>query len=463
MDHRQKLRNWFLFRYSIILMTSISDFFFLTIFFESIIKLFQTHHQQRLSSFRSVSYSSNKRKMNLFSALATAFLGLASPGAAFMAPKLVGTPSALKDIPDGYVGGFAQSQPQYAYPQLDPDLSDIEIMDNMDNIDKLTRQQKIKWPQFSWLSVPGDESSRIYQMFAPEISRLGYTDEGRIYSIICPQQGFGTALLGEMNVEVTVTGCRGWCEEDKNAVYADLGVKGRIWFSTNSQSLPLLQTLNEILGDRGFPMSKEQAINVTTHNPREPWNPIFRLINGTAAEFPHPEYAQHWDEAYGVAHLNVEIGTIETTGDDKVDEFNQVILDIFNLGSGNILKKGSILSWNVWFTEPELVDQDEWQAHADFWRKSLDVLHRSPTDLTNKYDEQTYFDGSQFKPLKTAAVQEAKLINRFISKWKKNIMSDAAEHLISTLRGIDEKLFKSDDGIEEKLMRREIKEKYGKE
>lgn len=402
--------------------------------------------------------------MNRFSALATAFLGMASPGAAFTAPKLAGTPSTtmLKDIPDGYVGGFAQSQEQYAYPQLAPDLSDIPVMDNMDNIDKLTRQQQVHWPQFSWCSKLGDPSSRIYQMFAPNISRLGYNDEGRVYSIICPQQGFGTALLGEMNVEVTVTGCRGWAEEDKQTIYADLGVKGRIWFTTNSQSLPLLRTLNEILGEKGFPMSKAQSINVTTHNPREPWNPWFRLMNGTAPEFPHPEYVQHWDEAYGVAHLNVEIGAMEKTGDEKIDDFNQMVLDIFNLGSGNILTKGNTLSWNVWFTEPELVDQKEWQDHADFWRKSLDVLHRSPTDLTNKYDEQTYYDGTVFKPLQNAALTEAKIINKFIKKWKRDKMHDAAEHLISTIKGIDSRLFHSDDGVEEKLMKKEIERKLGK-
>ena len=85
----------------------------------------------------------------------------------------------------GWVGGFAQSNPAFAYPT--PDLSSLPIFGNLENIDKLERQQKVVWPEFSWNSVPdGKDQERCYQMFAPDISRLGYTAEGRVYSIICP-------------------------------------------------------------------------------------------------------------------------------------------------------------------------------------------------------------------------------------------------------------------------------------
>jgi len=378
--------------------------------------------------------------MNHFSALATAFLGMASPGAAFMAPKLSGTPTVLNL--DGWKGGFSESEEKFSYPRLAPDMSDIKIMDNMDNIDKLTRMQKVMWPQFSWESILGDPSSRTYQMFAPDISRLGYTDDGQIFSIICPQQGYGSALIGEMNVEVTVTGCRGWCNEADRDLYADLGVKGRIWFTSDDRTLPLLKGLEEILGANNFPFSKEHSINVTTHNKREPWNPIFRLKNGTAPEFPHPEFTQHWDEAFGVGHLNVQVGAMELTGDEKVDEFNQMILNIFNLISGNILTDGNTLSWNVWFTEPEPVNQTEWKNHADKWRTSLDVEHRYPVDgYKNIHDQQTYFDGTEYKPLKGAAIAEAKYINAFVKKHKKKRLDDAKEHLFGVIGGIDEKFF----------------------
>jgi hypothetical protein len=110
-------------------------------------------------------------------------------------------------VPPGWIGGFAQSNPAFDYPH--PDLSSLKLLHNMDNIDKLQRQQKVLWPEFSWQTVVGTEASRCFQMFAPDISRLGYTDEGRIYSIICPQQGACSPIFGCMNIEVSVTGNRG--------------------------------------------------------------------------------------------------------------------------------------------------------------------------------------------------------------------------------------------------------------
>lgn len=98
---------------------------------------------------------------------------------------------------------FAQSNVDFAFPS--PDLSSIEITTNMANIDRLTRMQKAKWPEFSWEIVRGQENTRVFQTFEENISRLGYDNEGRIWSIICPQQGF-RSYIGNLNVEVSVTG-----------------------------------------------------------------------------------------------------------------------------------------------------------------------------------------------------------------------------------------------------------------
>ena len=75
----------------------------------------------------------------------------------------------------------------------------------MENIDKLTRMQKVRFPEFSWEMLPGSPSTRIFTTFATYISRMGYDNNGRVWSIICPQMGFGGAI-GNFNVEVTVTG-----------------------------------------------------------------------------------------------------------------------------------------------------------------------------------------------------------------------------------------------------------------
>ena len=44
----------------------------------------------------------------------------------------------------------------------------------------------------------------------------------------------------------------------------------------------------------------------------------------------------------------MEIGAILEEKDvtEMVDDFNQMILNIFNIGSGNMLKKNNVLTWS---------------------------------------------------------------------------------------------------------------------
>ena len=312
----------------------------------------------------------------------------------------------------GWVGGFAQSNPDFAYPN--PDLSSLPIEKNRTNIPKLQRQQKVLWPEFSWETEPGkDDPKRCYQMFAPDISRLGYTNEGKVYSIICPQQGAASPHLGSMNVEVTVTGNRGWADESTKELAADMSVEGRIWFSPSAHEHVLVQQIASHFNKNNlpFPSSKANAIIVSTFKPGQPDQPLFPLTKGSSTDFPIPDFAKHEDIAWSLGHLGVEIGPIIKTGVDIVDKFNQLVLDAFNTASGNMLKEGNILTWNVWFTAPELVDQEEWTEHTEKWRKSIDADHGSPEgDGT----DARYFDGTPFKPLKELLIEELPKIIKFI-------------------------------------------------
>lgn len=314
----------------------------------------------------------------------------------------------------GWVGGFAQSNPAFAYPT--PDLSSLPIFGNLENIDKLERQQKVVWPEFSWNSVPdGKDQERCYQMFAPDISRLGYTAEGRVYSIICPQQGICSPQLGTLNVEVTVTGNRGWADETNRTLAADMSVQGRIWFSPSANQRPLVKRIGAHFQASGlpFPFNKANAIVVQTSLPGDPEQVLFPLIKGQTDRFPIPAFAQHETLAFTVGHLDVEIGAIERTGVAKVDDFNQAVLDIFNLGAGNMLKQNNVLSWNVWFTAPEPVDQAEWAAHAEYWRTSIDADHGSPD---GDGSPARYFDGSPFKPVATIEEEEEAILAAWLAK-----------------------------------------------
>jgi hypothetical protein len=90
----------------------------------------------------------------------------------------------------------------------------------------------------------------------------------------------------------------------------------------------------------------------------------------------------------------VQIGSIIKTGDKVADDFNELVLGIFNTASGNMLKSGNILTWNVWFTAPEYVDTEEWSKHAEKWRKSINADHGSPE---GEGTDARYFDGTPFK------------------------------------------------------------------
>ena len=296
------------------------------------------------------------------------------------------------------------------------DLSQYDMLDNLANIRLLKRQQKVLWPEFSWESEPGAaDTKRCYQMFAPDISRLGYTNKGRVYSIICPQQGACAPNIGSMNVEVTVTGNRGWADETDRTLAADMSVVGKIWFSPSANKNEVLdEIINDFKkNDLRFPSTKEHAIVIGTFKPGFPDQIEFPLSSGSSTGFPIPEFAKHEGISWTHGHLGVEIGAIKKTGNQKVDDFNQVVLDIFNMAAGNMLQEGNTLTWNVWFTGPELVDQAEWANHAEKWRLSLNSDHGSPEGPGTT---PRHFDGTPFKPLKALVEDELPKILAFSAK-----------------------------------------------
>lgn len=319
-------------------------------------------------------------------------------------------------VPPGWVGGFAESNPKFAYgPDSYPDLSSLPMLDNMANINLLERQQGVEWPEFSWITQPGgDESTRCFRMFAPYISRLGYTNTGRVYSIICPQQGIYIKGIGYLNVEVTVTGQRGWVNETTREVAADMTVEAKVWFGPSAHKSSFGEKLLEFFTyfNYPFPSKKKNAVIITTHAPGNPDNPIFPVRKGETKLFQSPSFARH-PKAWTVANVEVEIGPVQKRGISIVDEFNNLVVELFNLVSGNLLLSGNLLSWNVWFKAPRLVDQEEWRDHAEKWRKSIDEDHGSPDgEGTNA----RYFDGSPFKPFENLIDEKVKEIIEWIKE-----------------------------------------------
>lgn len=318
------------------------------------------------------------------------------------------------DVPPGWVGGFAESNPKFSYPT--PDLSSLPMLDNMANINLLQRQQGVEWPEFSWETEKGKaDPKRCFQMFAPYISRLGYTNTGRVYSIICPQQGVYITDIGYLNVEVTVTGQRGWVDEPNRTLAADMTIEAKIWFGPSAHKSSLGEKLLALctrFSGCPFPTKKANAILVTAHKHKDPDQPIFPVRKGETTLFESPEFAKH-PEAWTVGNVEVEIGPIKKRGYAVVDDFNELVMDLFNLGSGNMLQPGNLLSWNVWFKAPGLVDKEEWRDHAEKWRKSIDEDHGSPDGPgTNA----RYFDGTPFKPIESLVEEKVEEIFTWIHK-----------------------------------------------
>jgi ABC-type multidrug transport system ATPase subunit len=216
-------------------------------------------------------------------------------------------------IPAGWVGGFAESNKKFT--ESPPDLRSLDMLKNMDNIHLLERQQAILWPEFSWESERGaKDPKRCFQMFAPDISRVGYTNEGRVYSIICPQQGIESPSFGSINVEISVTGQRGWVDENTRELACDMTVEAKIWFGPGYHENAAVKLLWKLLDELGhdFPISKDKAVVVKTHKPGDPSQPIFRLAAGETTRFDVPEFARHKHEAWSVGNIDVEIGQIVT-------------------------------------------------------------------------------------------------------------------------------------------------------
>ncbi|MEM9539366.1 MAG: hypothetical protein AAGA60_07620 [Cyanobacteria bacterium P01_E01_bin.42] len=308
-------------------------------------------------------------------------------------------PVGNENVPPGWIGGFAESNPAFAYP--DPDLSSLPMLDNMANIRRIKRQQKIYWPEFSWQTILDNESSRCFQRFAHDISSIGYDDTGRIWSIICPQQG-ACAKGVCFNVEVTVTGQRGWINETNRELAADMTVEGKIWFSPSIKSKWWFKIVWDLFAKKGlpFPIDKENAIQVATHKAGDSTQPIFTIRNGQSPRFDAPWFAQHNIKDWGVGHIDVQIGGIVPTGDSTVNTFNQKVLELFNIATGNMLLEKNILTWNLWFITPEYVNTLAWKTHAERWRLAIDADHGPDSS------PKRYADGSIFEPSSEDLIQQ---------------------------------------------------------
>jgi hypothetical protein len=236
---------------------------------------------------------------------------------------------------------------------------------------------------------------------------------------MCPQQGHWLPFIeGTLNVEVTVTGSGGYVTEDPMSIDAQITIQPKLWFSPDTmQNNSLIKKLWQLFESNliSFPSSKGNPIKLNGYGVNQQDQPVktpwLNISNGMDPNYPVPDFAKHdTPDEYGnkkavVVYLGVEIGEVVPSTNpikpvaDFENWFNGIIMDLFNLATGNLLQYQNVLSWNVWALAPEDVYTPEWQQHADYWRFSIDVNHRSPEG--NGRDPQ-YFNGTPFSPVKAA-------------------------------------------------------------
>ena len=213
---------------------------------------------------------------------------------------------------------------------------------------------------------------------------------------------------------------RGWVDEPSKTLAADISVEGNIWFSPSAHENFFVKMIWDLFAKNGlpFPSAKANAIKVNLYNAENPIKQALPVRVGKSNRFKNPAFARHKDHAFAVSNVEVKIGPIQKVGHEVVDDFNQLVMDAFNLASGNLLQPGNILTWNVWVTGPQLVDQQEWRDHAERWRKSIDTGHVTP-DGPGKPPK--YFDGRPFSPINSIIQEEIDKIIAFLKKHLLNL------------------------------------------
>lgn len=61
----------------------------------------------------------------------------------------------------------------------------------------------------------------------------------------------------------------------------------------------------------------------------------------------HSSYNIYNQLAAQVVYVSVEIGQLVSTSHAVAERFNQLVMEVFNLDSDNLLQYQNVLSWNV--------------------------------------------------------------------------------------------------------------------
>lgn len=275
-------------------------------------------------------------------------------------------------IPEGFVGGCEG----YGKRPGESIFDNLPMKGNHDNDDSGVRMMRGWWPEFNWFEHPNDSTRKVYERVNQDISRLLYTNEGEILSFICPQRGKCTRHIGCLKVEITVSKVKGWIDEKNKKCSGYFEGYLTIWI--DKYDIKKRQGAMQFILDNhpeiyNLPMSKQKGIIVpyggTEKEGADTTMTEFRDNNNISPNL-------HKD-AFMVVSLSAHVKEPIKTGNNKVDIHNQLILDIANIYTTNMLIPGNILNWDIYLTKPELVDKEEYMKHVDKMRISYQICDES--------------------------------------------------------------------------------------
>jgi len=310
-------------------------------------------------------------------------------------------------IPKGFVGGCEG----FGQRPGDPLFDNLPMKGNHENDDRGQRMMRAWWPEFNWREFPQDltNTDMVYERVNQDISRLLYTDDGEILSLICPQRGKCIKSFGCVKVEVTVSKVKGWVDEKNKQSHGSFEGYLTIWvdkYDIEREEHLMKLFLDNYPDKSDLPTSKANGIIVpygrTDKEGSNTTHTEFRDNNNISPKLHN--------EAYMVISLSAFVGKPNKTDDRKIDLVNQFLIDLSTVYTNNMFLPGQLLTWDLYLIKPEVVDKEEYMKHVEEMRVSYQLCDESCG---------TGWDGPTINEYGEEAIIREELIEDIVIEFKK--------------------------------------------
>ena len=222
----------------------------------------------------------------------------------------------------------------------------------------------------------------------------------------------------------------------KDSISADIEVLVQVWVDFTDSAKYILNSV----GFNDLPDSKQNAVRVKTYdkihlkqwrdetgkdfptqeeetewNTNNPGSMLhIRIRPGINPTFNTPDYTKH-NDACMTAYLEATVGRMINTGNEKLDQINDIILNGANCKNFGQFSLGNNLNWNMWGNKPKKSMPTEFRSHKEMWVRSNhlldgDAYRRGQTNISN-YNNEVHPNFTDVEEMKTSInILENKLL-----------------------------------------------------